>query len=297
MKCPKCGYLGFEHVDRCRNCGYDFSLVEGPAVPELSLRDREARAGNTPNDLALIDAAAPIDSGELPPPESTRAQRQPPSSELPLFGETLLAPDDEPLITRPSPPRQPLSVRRATPEVPKLRSQRNPMLDLAQEDAPPLSPAARAHSAEWPVERPPRVEHEPAPFGPRSVAAAIDLVVLGAIDFIVIYFTMQICGLALADFYVLPKIPLGAFLLMQNGGYLVAFTLGGQTLGKMASGVRVIPARSEPPIDLSRSVIRAAVWMVLAAPLGLGFLTALIGREHRGLHDRMAGTRVVSEAS
>ena len=27
MKCPKCGYLGFEHVDRCRNCGYDFALA------------------------------------------------------------------------------------------------------------------------------------------------------------------------------------------------------------------------------------------------------------------------------
>ena len=27
MKCPKCSYLGFETGDRCRNCGYDFSLI------------------------------------------------------------------------------------------------------------------------------------------------------------------------------------------------------------------------------------------------------------------------------
>ncbi len=27
MKCPKCGYIGFEQTDRCRNCGYDFSLA------------------------------------------------------------------------------------------------------------------------------------------------------------------------------------------------------------------------------------------------------------------------------
>ena len=27
MKCPKCSYLGFDTVDRCKNCGYDFSLV------------------------------------------------------------------------------------------------------------------------------------------------------------------------------------------------------------------------------------------------------------------------------
>ena len=29
MKCPKCSYLGFETGDRCRNCGYDFSLIAG----------------------------------------------------------------------------------------------------------------------------------------------------------------------------------------------------------------------------------------------------------------------------
>ena len=27
MKCPKCDYLGFETGDRCKNCGYDFSLL------------------------------------------------------------------------------------------------------------------------------------------------------------------------------------------------------------------------------------------------------------------------------
>ncbi len=37
MKCPKCGYLGFETTNRCRNCGYDFSL--SPATdPELTLQ-------------------------------------------------------------------------------------------------------------------------------------------------------------------------------------------------------------------------------------------------------------------
>jgi uncharacterized protein (DUF983 family) len=39
MKCPKCGYLGFEQVDRCRNCGYDFSLAPATPGPELSLHD------------------------------------------------------------------------------------------------------------------------------------------------------------------------------------------------------------------------------------------------------------------
>ena len=37
MKCPKCSYLGFETGVRCKNCGYDFSLIAaGPLdVPAL----------------------------------------------------------------------------------------------------------------------------------------------------------------------------------------------------------------------------------------------------------------------
>ena len=27
MKCPKCQYFSFDSGDRCRNCGYDFSLA------------------------------------------------------------------------------------------------------------------------------------------------------------------------------------------------------------------------------------------------------------------------------
>ena len=33
MKCSKCGYLGFETGDRCRNCGYQFSLADADELP------------------------------------------------------------------------------------------------------------------------------------------------------------------------------------------------------------------------------------------------------------------------
>jgi len=80
---------------------------------------------------------------------------------------------------------------------------------------------------------------------------------------------------------------------VQNIGYLVAFTAGGQTLGKMAAGIRVVPAGREPAIDFGQASVRALIWIALAIPAGLGFLTAVFNREHRGLHDRLAGTRVV----
>src|SRR5262245_53754810 len=47
MKCPKCNYLGFETGDRCKNCGYDFSLLtladapaSGPTAPDADLMIR-----------------------------------------------------------------------------------------------------------------------------------------------------------------------------------------------------------------------------------------------------------------
>ena len=59
----------------------------------------------------------------------------------------------------------------------------------------------------------------------------------------------------------LPKGPLLAFLLVQNGGYLVAFTAGGQTLGKMAAGIRVVPADRDAPLDLGRAFLRTLIWV------------------------------------
>jgi uncharacterized RDD family membrane protein YckC len=323
MKCPKCGYLGFEHVERCRNCGYDFSLTSTVAAraADLPLRSQPPVV-NPLDDLSLVDAAMVrppsmhlADDGPdldrlFGAPEASPASSLPAGRrvELPLFGPPI--PDDEPLITRASPPRQPLAVRRATPDAPKTRvgqALRAPTLDLAGEPDPAVPERRREVTVATPGRRSPwraperhasgSVPAEPAvsdaPVTARLLAVLIDLLMLGVIDAAVIYLTMQICGIGVEDAALLPKGPLLAFLLVQNGGYLVAFTAGGQTLGKMAAGVRVVPAASDAPLDLGRAFLRTMMWGVLAVPAGLGFLTALFSRDHRGLHDRFAGTRVV----
>ena len=127
----------------------------------------------------------------------------------------------------------------------------------------------------------------------RLLAVAIDLLILAVVDAVVIYFTLRIVGLNIQDLSSLPKGPLIAFLLVQNGGYLVAFTAGGQTIGKMATGIRVVAAEPASTLDVSHALVREAMWLLLAAPAGLGFLPALFTRDRRGLHDRLAGTRVV----
>jgi uncharacterized RDD family membrane protein YckC len=293
MKCPKCGYLGFEHVERCRNCGYDFSLSPPLNLPDLPIRREEPDDGQPLDDLALADAGSfTLPERACPPytpasdritPGTASSSQSGPRQALPLFGDAML--DDVPLITKPSPPRTPLAVRRATPEVSKLRAEqpRMPVLDVAPDPDDPqtaLSPGAR-------------VEPEAAALSARLAAVAIDLIVLAAIDAAVVYFTAKICGLTARDLDILPRAPLLAFLLAQNGGYLVAFTAGGQTLGKMAAGIKVVPAGAGASLDLGRSLVRTLVWAVLAVPAGLGFLTALFGRDRRGLHDLCAGTRVV----
>src|SRR4029077_4673140 len=167
---PKCGYLGFEQVDRCRNCQYDFSLHAPAPEPDFAIR-RETETGNLQDDLPLIDAASVWTASRAminveadldrvfgaEEPEPQRAAVAPmslaavanlprglPREELPLFGPPI--PDDEPLITKASPPRQPLAVRRATPEAPKARPEPlgAPILDLAidPEGAPPPVVAA-----------------------------------------------------------------------------------------------------------------------------------------------------------
>ncbi|MFN7917996.1 MAG: RDD family protein [Vicinamibacterales bacterium] len=241
-----------------------------------------------------------------------RRRREAPNAlaELPLFGAPMT--DDVPLITKASPPRPPLAVRRATPEVPRLRAEpRAPMLDWAEPAAPTptMLPKIELHSSDLeaastaprrtaavPAEPAAAVslaDGEPAPLSARALASVVDMVLLLVIDLLVVYFTLKICRVPLSEFAVIPKAPLLTFLLLQNGGYFVAFTATGQTLGKMLCGVRVLADDEENAPDVGRSALRAGVWLLLALPAGLGLLTTFLMRDGRGLHDRFAGTRVV----
>jgi uncharacterized RDD family membrane protein YckC len=282
----------------------DLTLVDPPPRLDPSRLDPSRypadvnRDLDLDSDLALRAAARPRAPAAVAPARSPLAFGAEP--ELPLFGPPIT--DDVPLITRASPPRPPLAVRRATPDAPRPRAAetpRTPSLDLMLDPDPPTSsgaaadrPGIRVRRSGWAAPRDSPAT-DTAGFGPRIAAAAIDLLILAAIDALVFYFTLKICGVGLADVNVVPKVPLLAFLFVQNGGYLVAFTMAGQTLGKMAAGIKVIPAESNAPLDIDRALLRTFVWLLLAVPAGLGFLPALFNGDHRGLHDRFARTRVV----
>ena len=54
MRCPKCHYISFGSVTRCRNCGNEFSLAPEAAPLDLPIQDADAPIGPM-GDLRLSD--------------------------------------------------------------------------------------------------------------------------------------------------------------------------------------------------------------------------------------------------
>jgi uncharacterized RDD family membrane protein YckC len=284
MKCPKCQYISFDSGDRCRNCGYEFSLAaEAGAAPDAPSPDLRIK-----NDR---DTDGPLGDFSLNTPN------------LPLFKPESES-TDAPLVAPRAAPRPPLAVRRPAPAPPRPKPKKEiapaePLLDL---EADPLASSgfpSEREAATQPIEQPGAPEHGlvAASALARVAGGAIDVALIGAIDVLVIYFTLRICDLDFGELGTLPVAPLVSFFLLLNGGYLSAFVAaGGQTIGKMAAGTRVVPAAPEASlrrgVSFGQAVVRAGGYLVSALPAGLGFLPALAG-EGRALHDRLADTRVV----
>ncbi len=67
----------------------------------------------------------------------------------------------------------------------------------------------------------------------------------------------------------------------------------GRTPGKLLLDLRVVNARTGEPPGYGRALIRYIGYFISALPLGLGFLWIVFDRRRQGLHDKIAGTRVV----
>jgi uncharacterized RDD family membrane protein YckC len=291
MKCPKCHYISFDSSERCRNCGYEFSLAVGAEGFDLPIQTGQEAIG------PLSDFTLGHDGQTAAPGASASPQPRPITSsfDLPLFKERRRE-DDAPLVTPPAVPRAPLAVRRSSP-VPRGANRTTadePVLDL---EAPFPSERLAPRRADVPASAPARGNIAPlaATVGPRFLAAFVDAIILGSIGLAVLYLTLKVCGLQFAHVAVIPPVPFTAFLLLVAVGYLTLFTAaGGQTIGKMAAGIRVVSTDVDHlRVPLGHSVLRAAAYLASALPAGLGFLPAVLGADRRAIHDRLADTRVV----
>ena len=334
MRCPKCHYISFGAVDRCRNCGYEFSLAPEPQPVDLPIQSqdqpvgpmRDLKLGESPSLTRAASAASPVAGSDADRSGASSARL-----DLPLFTDR--GPhDDTPLISAGAAPRQPLSVRRAPPAPPKPRFEASaavpvldrpdllerdePLLELDQEDEDPEAIEARElrrHDEDLRKLRAsiqrrasrtdPAEEFVVAPTISRLFAGLIDVVIIAAIDAGVVFATLRVLGLGTEDIGLLPRMPLALFLVMLNGGYLATFTAaGGQTIGKMLAGIRVVAVRPSDDqgfdryttrVSLGAAVLRAAAYLASLLPAGLGFAAILLDQDGRALHDRLAETRVV----
>jgi len=358
MKCPKCGYLGFETTDRCRNCQYDFSLSPFTAEPDLTLRrdagadpsadfelptikrptdnlssgaldldrlfgDPDPRpaepeltlgAGRAARMPAAPAAPAPLSVDDEPPAQPAMTLAAEPAS-TPAHAQAITAGDagdgslaeaadpnalpfdDVPLVP-PRAARTPLAVRRATPEIPRNRPRatRPVRMETPLAFEPLAAPLKSGEASVQATETVASLMQAPA-LSARVGAGLIDLVLLAGVDAAVLFLTLRMAGLqaTVADLRVIPVVPFVGFLALLAFAYVAAFTVaGGQTIGKMLLKLRVIGDDGRP-IDAAGGVLRAVGCMLVPATLGLSYVPALFSSDHRAVHDRLAGTRVVSE--
>lgn len=78
--------------------------------------------------------------------------------------------------------------------------------------------------------------------------------------------------------------------------YVIFHAIGGQTLGKLALGIRVTRTDGSP-IGLGRSLLRYVVFWIGSKPLYLGAFWAMFNKEVATWHDYAADTRVYKVSS
>jgi len=129
-------------------------------------------------------------------------------------------------------------------------------------------------------------EFRPAGFWLRAVSMALDFVVFGVVKFSFDRIGARLFGLEMGTAW--PAL----FTLLFTAAYTTLLSaVGGQTIGKMIVGIRVVGPDGEAP-TIGPAFMRYLAYFVSLATFGLGFAMAGLRRDKRALHDLMAGTRV-----
>jgi uncharacterized RDD family membrane protein YckC len=147
-------------------------------------------------------------------------------------------------------------------------------------------------------------------FARRLAAAAVDAAVLLALSLCVTLLTATALGASPPklreigpDFLVaglLDRSPMavgavGLFLGLTVLYQLYCAGMAGQTFGMKLLGIRLISARGQAP-GAGRGLVRVLGFSISVLPGALGWLWAIFDREHRALHDHLAGTYVILDS-
>ena len=151
----------------------------------------------------------------------------------------------EPLVTLPATARPPLSVRRKPADA--VGGPRPQQARLGPLDRDLLENLQRIEEIETARETHSASSASPSDYRPgagrRIAAAALDAVLLGGLSAAVIWITLRWSELPVDRMAhaIAVLLPTASFLVLVVLGYLLMFTAaGGQTVGKMALGLRVV---------------------------------------------------------
>jgi len=135
------------------------------------------------------------------------------------------------------------------------------------------------------------IEPRPAGFWIRALAALIDFAIFALVQFSFGYIGASAWGPDIEKSAAFkPMVTL--FTVVFAGAYTTLLhALGGQTIGKMIVGVKVVAAAGEPP-PLGTALLRYLAYFASAGIFTLGFVMAGLRHDKRALHDLIAGTRV-----
>jgi len=129
----------------------------------------------------------------------------------------------------------------------------------------------------------------------RFVAYAIDLVVSSAVFSLALaaisYGVHIVTGHSVSWNHSSPVVAV-LYVLLQFTYFGYSWAVSGRTFGMAVIGLRVVRADGTA-IEPRQGVVRALVFPLSFLLFGLGFLGILVQREHRALHDLIAGTAVV----
>ena len=267
---------------------------------EVRDRVRQRRQQRAGGDLPLFpdedESAVAVAEPELEAPGApeTHGAREPSASLLSELGEDPPAMAPARVYDLGAPPVEDLGRGEDLPLRPTSGRPFEDDLDALLDDeldAALAPPPALADAGTDQVDAAPLPER-PAQALERAQAAVVDVGLLLAASTMVVYFASRAAHVSVAG--LLPSWPyLAAYLAALGLGYAGYFTgTTGQTLGKMAFGLRVVDRAGRPPGYL-RALARALSGSIGVLAAGATLVTIAFDPARRAVHDRLFKTRVV----
>jgi uncharacterized RDD family membrane protein YckC len=298
MKCPTCGYNSFDHLDTCKKCGSSLRgdprmrpVIGTPSEDEYEPRPK-SRPEGTPGKDSLSDefldipinegsSASGRGAGESPSDARRREHRE----QLDLFRES----EDASGVSNET-----------------AAEQSGPLMEegRAEDWLPPDSGGAEKYRDPFAEEEPYREPEEAykrpeadevysiAGFFPRAGAFLVDVVIVAAIAYLTLKIGLMVAGgggEAQNIRYLYPVL-----FLLASTYFIFLHALGGKTIGKMLTGIRLINSDGED-VGVWDAFLRWVGYFISAAVMMAGFFWAIFDSEGQAWHDKIAGTYVVKD--